>query len=48
MFTYATFAAIWIGRYYVIATDYDRYVILKMYSFETSQRKYVHCECLTK
>jgi lipocalin len=28
---------IWSGQYYVIATDYDHYIILKMCSFQTNQ-----------
>jgi hypothetical protein len=48
MFIYITFAAVWSGRYYIIAIDYDSYVILKSCTFATNERKYVHCENFTK
>ena len=45
-FTYVTFAVLWNGRFYVIAVDYDRYVIFKHCPFNSTQRKYVPCECV--
>ena len=44
-FTYVTFAAMWSGRSYVIAIDYDRYFICKHCHFDTSNRTYVPFEC---
>jgi hypothetical protein len=34
----------WSGQYYVIAGDYQRFVIIKVFPFESSNRKYVPCE----
>ena len=44
-FTYVTFAAIWNGRYYVIAIDYEYYVIFKHCPVDSNQRKYVLWVC---
>ena len=41
--TYVTFAEMWSGRYCVIATDYDRYFILKICPPNSNKRKYVPC-----
>ena len=43
--TYVTFAAVWSGRAFFIAVDYDRYAIGKLCSFESDESKYVHFEC---
>jgi hypothetical protein len=43
-FTHVTFAGKWNGRYYVMAVDYESYVILKGCPFNTNERKYVPCE----
>jgi hypothetical protein len=43
-FTYVNFAAIWIGRHYVIAVDYPRYVIIKHCPIDSNKRKSVSCE----
>jgi hypothetical protein len=44
-FTYVAFVAVWSGRAYILAIDYDRYCIGKLCSFESNESKYVHCEC---
>ena len=38
-FIYITFVAVWSGRAYVLAIDYDRYCIGKLCSFESNERK---------
>jgi len=35
---YVTFAAMWDGRYYVIAIDYDSYFITDFYTLESNKR----------
>jgi len=42
---YVTFTASWNGQYYVVAVDYNRYIINKLCSFELGKRKHVSCEC---
>jgi hypothetical protein len=44
-FTYVTFAVSWKGGLYVIATDYNSYVIFKVCDNISDQRKYLSCEC---
>ena len=46
IFNCVIFAANWSGRFYVIAVDYDRYVIFYCHPFESNQRKSVPCERL--
>jgi len=46
-FTYVTFAAMWIGRHYAQAIDYDCYVIFKLCFFDFNQLKSVNFECFT-
>ena len=46
-FTYVTFADIWIGRHYVIAIDYDRYIIFKLCLLDSNKRKSVPCKHFT-
>jgi len=46
-FTYFTFADVWIGRHYVIAIDYDRYIISKLCLPQSNERKSVPCEYFT-
>jgi hypothetical protein len=46
--TYVIFPAIWNGRYYLTAIDYDRYAIPKLCSEETNQSKYKPCVSFTK
>jgi len=40
-FLYVTFAALWTGRYNVLAVDYDHYVISKYSPFDSNAGKYV-------
>jgi len=35
----------WSGQAYVIAVDYNRYIIMKLCSLELGKRKHVPCEC---
>jgi hypothetical protein len=46
-FTYVTFSAFWTGRYYIIAIDYDSYVIMKHCNIYTPGRKPVLWKHLT-
>jgi len=45
-FNYVTFAAIWNGQAYVVAVDYDRYVIIKHCPVKLSKHKHVPCDFL--
>jgi hypothetical protein len=40
------FAAIWSGRFYVLAVKYDSYVILKHCPFKSDECKSVYCKYL--
>ena len=46
-FNYVTFADIWIGRHYVIATDYERYIISKLCLPQYNRRKSRPCKYFT-
>jgi hypothetical protein len=41
--TYVTFAAMWVGRYCLIAIDDDCCFITEFCSLESNKRKYIYC-----
>jgi hypothetical protein len=44
--TYVSIAAIWTGRLYVIAVDYDSYIIARICTFDLNKSKCLPCECV--